>query len=180
MNSIVSEVYSDALFDLGKQNNSLDSKQKDLVLIKRILDENKDLSKLLQNPNVQKSDKKQIIDQIFSDLDKESLNFLKVLIDKSRFNYINDIFDGFFNKYYQENNIAIGVLTSARQMQDDDIEAIKEVLSKKLGKKVELDVKVDPNLMGGFSIKIDGKQIDNTLKNRLLDLKSSLKKRGEL
>lgn len=180
MNSIVSEVYSEALFDLGKENNSLDSKQKDLVYIKRILDENEDLRKLLQNPNVQKSDKKEVVDTIFAGVDRESLNFVKVLIDKSRFNYINDIFDGFFKRYDKENNIARGVLTSARPMPEEDLKTIKVALTKKLDKKVELDVDVDPSLMGGFSIKIDGKLIDNSLKNRLLDLKSSLKERGEL
>lgn len=180
MNSLISQVYSDALFDLGKENNSLDIKQKDLVFIKRILDENEDLKKLLQNPNIQKSDKKEIVENIFSNIDKQSLNFIKVLIDKSRFNYINDILDGFFSKYYDENNIARGILTTARSMDKEDIDTIKKALSKKLDKKVELDVNIDPKLMGGFSIKIDGKLIDNSLKNRLLDLKGSLKKRGEL
>lgn len=178
MSSNISQVYSDALFELALADETLDSKKDNLLYIKTVLDENEGLNKILQNPNVHKDEKKNLVDQVFPDLEKHTLNFVKILIDKSRFYFFDDIFSSFLKKYNDKNNIARGLLTSSREMSNEDKETIMNSLSKKLGKQVELDYAIDPNLIGGFSVKIDGKLIDNSIKSRLLDLGSSLKKRG--
>lgn len=62
-------------------------------------------------------------------------------------------------------------------MDQEDVEKIKQSLSEKLGKKVELSQELDPSLIGGFLVTIDGKMIDNSLKHKLTNLKTSLKEK---
>lgn len=177
MNSKISEVYSDALFKLGVETDSLDSMKNDLVFVKQVLKENEDFKRILQNPNVKKEDKKEMLSKVFSGIDIHILNFAKILIDKSRFFYFDDIVESFIYKYNEVNSVAQGILTSVREMDPEDIETIKETLSKKFGKKVELDHVIDSNLIGGFSVMLDGKMIDNSLQGKLSSLKSSLREK---
>lgn len=177
MNSKISQVYSEALFKLGDERNSLDSIKDDLVYVKNTLDENEELKGILRNPNVSKSDKKDILDKLFTSVEKDVNNFVKILLDKSRFFYFDDIVNDFIEKFNQAKNIAVGQLISARELSNEDVDMIKKSLSKKFGKTVELNQEIDPDLIGGFQVKLDGKMIDNSLKGRLSSLKSSLKEK---
>ena len=177
MNSKISQVYSEALFKLGEEKNSLDSIKDDLVYVKNTLDDNEELKSILRNPNINKADKKAMLDQIFNTIEKDALNFVKILIDKSRFFYFDDVVNDFIGKFNDAKDIAVGDLISARELSMEDVDSIKESLSKKFGKTVELNQVIDPDLIGGFQVKLDGKMIDNSLKGRLSNLKSSLKEK---
>lgn len=181
MNNSVSNVYSEALFDILIEKNSLNKGRDDLKNFKNLINENPDIIKVLANPNILKEDKKDLIDKLMGDSIKEISNFIKVLIDKQRFSEFNSIYEHFTKRYYDHENIEKGLVFSARELEAKDIEKIEQSISKKINKKVELENVLDESLIGGFTVKLDGKFIDNSIKGRLSNLSSSLKeKRGEL
>jgi F-type H+-transporting ATPase subunit delta len=59
-------------------------------------------------------------------------------------------------------------------LNEGQIEALKEALSKKLDKQVDIEAKVDPAVIGGISVYVDGFLIDHTLTKRFQDLKKQL------
>lgn len=178
MNNRVSKVYSEAFFTLSLEKDKLDIHKKDLLEIEKVLNEYEEINQLLLNPNVTKDDKKQLISKVFSDIDVDTLNLLKVLIDKSRFLVFKELVKEYRKNYNINKNIAEGIVYSANKLEQSDLNNLILILEKKFEKKVELENKIDETLIGGISVFIDGKRIDNSIKSRLEVLRSSLKERG--
>lgn len=178
MNNRVSKVYSEAFFTLSLEKDKLDIHKKDLLEIEKVLNEYEEINQLLLNPNVTKDDKKQLISKVFSDIDVDTLNLLKVLIDKSRFLVFKELVKEYRKNYNINKNIAEGIVYSANKLDQSDLNNLILILEKKFEKKVELENKIDETLIGGISVFIDGKRIDNSIKSRLEVLRSSLKERG--
>lgn len=179
MNDAVVKVYSDAFFDLSSEKNKLDTHKKDLKYIIEIFNENEQLNNLIDNPVVSNEDKKELISKIFVGIDIDSKNLLNVLIDNKRFTIFEDLVRDFNKKYNYANNILEGVVYSTRKLDSEDFKNLENALNKKFDKKVELTNIIDESLIGGISIYVDGKRIDNSIKNRLDSLKAHLLKEGE-
>lgn len=179
MNNAVVSVYSEAFFELSKEKNNLDLHKKELNQINKILSENEKFNNLLLSPTIEKSDKKDIFSKVFEGIDKDSKNLAFVLIDKSRFSIFGALTRDFNKKYNKINNIAEGIVYSANQLSQDQIKNLEEVLSKKFNKKVELNNTIDKDLIGGVSVLLEGKRIDNSIRYKLDNLKAHLRKEGE-
>lgn len=179
MNDNVVNVYSKAFFQLSSEKNKLDVHKENLSHIKEIFDKNEEFSRIIKNPNISKIDKKEAISEVFSDVDRDALNLLNVLIDKSRFDILGDLVRDFNKKYNESNGIMEGIVYSVNELSDEDINDIKHALEKKFSKKIELENVLDKSLISGVSIYLDGKRIDNSIKNRLEMLKTQLTKEGE-
>ncbi|MGY3756227.1 ATP synthase F1 subunit delta [Helcococcus kunzii] len=177
MNNQASRVYSQAFFELSKETNNLDRHMDDLKEISITLGEFPDIHTLLNNPNVSKEDKKELISSVFNYVDNKTLNLIKVLIDKSRFNIFDDFLREYKRQYNLEKNIAEGIVYSANKLDEQELSDLKKVLEKKINKKVELINEIDKSLIAGVSVFIDGKRIDNSIKTRLESLRSSIKER---
>lgn len=181
MNNPISNVYSEAFYELSNENNNLEKNKQELLNFKNILEENPKLKVIIENPNIEKEEKKDLISKILVDFDPNTINLIKVLIDNQRFNQFGLIVEDFVKRYNDKENIGQGIAYSARQLSQEDLGQIADSLGKKLNKKVELKNILDESLIGGFTVKLGGKFIDNSIKGRLDGLRSSLKeKRGEL
>lgn len=177
----VSGVYSQALFDVALENETLKQSKDELNLLRNLLNENPKLRVILENPNIEKSEKKNMVDSLMQGVEPNTRNFIKVLLDNNRFDQFDNIVDQYIKKFNEKENIALGTIYSARILDDKTVAQVEATLSKKLDKKVELENVLDDSLIGGFTVKMDGKFVDNSIKGRLENLKSSLKqKRGEL
>lgn len=179
MKNQVVEVYSEAIFQLSKEKNKLDKHKEDFSYIDKIIHENQEIKFLIENPNILKDDKKNMLSKIFVDIDRDILNLLKILVDKSRFDIIFDLIRDFIKKYNKEKNIMEGIVYSSKKLDKKDIEDLSKALKKKFDKTIILKNEIDESLIGGVSIYIDEKRIDNSIKSRLDSLKSNLMKEGE-
>lgn len=179
MSNQVVNVYSEAFFDLSLEKDNLDRHKEDFTYLKKIMENNEEIELLTANPQVRKSDKKKLISELFGDLEKDLVNLLYVLIDKSRFGILEDLIRDFKKRYNQEKGIKEGIVYSSRKLDSSDMDKLLKVLEKKYNKKVELENIEDPDLIGGISISIDGERIDNSIKNRLENLRARLMKEGE-
>ena len=172
-------VYSEAFFELSKEKNNLDIHKKDLNEVNNILKEYSQLNRILTSPSIEKEAKKEVFSEVFKDLEKDALNLAFVLIDKSRFSIFEDLTREFNKKYNEEKNIEEGIVYSIKELTESQMKDLENVLNKKFDKKVELVNKIDESLIGGISIELEGKRIDNSIKNRLTSLKAHLMKEGE-
>ena len=173
----VTTVYSEAFFELSKEKDKLDKSLEDIKYVNKTIKNHKEMNGFLKNPNILKEDKKELIGKVFVDIDQDSKNLLNVLIEKSRFEIFEDLVRDFNKRYNSVNNIAEGIVYSVNKLDQEEMNSLVNVLAKKLDKKVELTNELDSSLIGGVSVFIDGKRMDNSIKYRLDSLKSSLKER---
>ena len=167
--------YAIALFDLANEAKQLEKYQEETKAISNILKDNKDFLNLLTNQFINKDDKKQLLDNVFKGkVEGMILNFLKLLVDKQRFNLSVEIFQEFNSLANDYRGIKEGILYTASSLEEAKIKAIEAKVAQKIGKKVELTMVIDETLIGGFKVVISDLVIDNSIKNKLESLKNDL------
>lgn len=177
-NIIISDRYSNALVSLAQEGKLTYGKiESDLNLIKEILSQSKDLNECLTNPVISIKDKKEIIDKVFSEgIDSLIINFIKVLVDKNRFDTFEEVVISFSKALDNINNLSRVTVTSAVKMSEESKQKLKEKLENKLKKSVVLDLDIDSSIIAGLIIKIGDNVIDMSLKHKLEDLSKTLTK----
>lgn len=174
MAGLVAVNYSEALFELAKEEKKLDRFKQDLETIDDVLDSSMELKTVLKHPKIEKSDKKAILDQLFKDVDPYVLNFTKLLIDKSRFMHFHEICKCYYELYNDYNNIEVAYVQSATALDQKQVDAIKAMLEKKTKKTVEIKTKVNEELLAGVRIKIKDEILDNSAATRLHKMKEKV------
>lgn len=171
----VHKSYAVALFELANEAKQLELYQEETKAISNILKDNKEFLNLLTNQFINKDDKKQLLDNVFKNkVDVMVLNFLKLLVDKQRFNITLDVFKEFNSLANDYRGIKEGVLYTASLLDEAKVKAIEAKIAQKIGKKVELTMVKDETLIGGFKVVISDLVIDNSIKNKLESLKNDL------
>nr|YP_009398245.1 ATP synthase CF1 subunit delta [Thaumatella adunca]ARW67431.1 ATP synthase CF1 subunit delta [Thaumatella adunca] len=161
--------YAEALIDIAQNANLLSQTSKDLSSISMILTESKDLQLLLFNPLMNISIKKEIIKQLFDNqVNDFIINFLLVLIDRRRISFLNTIIEKYLELTYLLESITIAELSSAvdlNEVQQENLIEKIQLMTK--SNKVKLVMSKNPDLIGGFIIKIGSKIIDASLAGKL-------------
>lgn len=168
MAGLVAKSYSDAIFSLAQEEKGLDEYKEQLCFIGQLLKENPDFDRILNHPKIHKDEKKDVIDQVFSkSLNHTIINFMKLLVDKNRFQKMDEISKEFVKSYNKEKNIEVAWVRSAKVLEQDEVARIQAMLENKLHKHVEMRLQVDASLIAGIRIKIGDQVLDNTAINRM-------------
>ena len=164
-----SDRYALALYEIGKENNDLEKLSKDLALVKSLYDTNIDFVSFVKNPTYLKNQQNEIVNSL-SDLMKFDLNlknFLLLLVKKSRLFYLRNIIDSFFKLLSKDKNEIDASLTSAKKLDDNEINDINTELSQALKSTIKFKYKVDESLIGGLKVQLGSLMIDTSIKNKL-------------
>jgi F-type H+-transporting ATPase subunit delta len=166
--------YSHALFESGKEINRLDvflSQMKDIVAV---FNEHKELIEFLNHPNVKANEKKKVLDEIFKGSDTEILKLLMLLVEHGRINEIGMVYKDLRNAVYDYKGIVMANAITAVPMNTDEIEALRQKLSLKHGKKFEIENVIDQEVLGGVYLKIGDEVIDGSVRGQLERMKKEL------
>ena len=85
-----------------------------------------------------------------------------------------EILDTFLKKVLDYKGIVTAVVESAVPLSEKKLNEIKEKLSNKLNKQVDVEALVEPELIGGLKITVEGRVIDNTVKSQLENMKKAM------
>ena len=176
-NILIAERYAQSLIDLGKNNDlSYVAIATDLAAIQLILNRSKDLYDALTNPLVNVEDKENIIDSVFvKDVDKLIINFLKLLVERNRFNLIYDVIAKFNLLLDDVNNVARVVVVSAVSLNENEKNIILEKLSQKISdKQISVKYSVDESIIAGLVFKLGDDVLDTSVSHRLEELQKSI------
>ena len=174
--SNISIAYADALFELSLEENILDEIMEQVLSLGEILSRNADFVKLLNAPTVTKEEKVTISDNIFSGkINKNLLNFIKVMIERKDTAEIRASFTDFEKMYNKHNNIEKAVATTAVPMTDELKAKLVDKLQSLTGKNIVLTNKVDPACLGGVILQFSDMQFNDSISNKLETLKNQLK-----
>ncbi|MBR4944543.1 MAG: ATP synthase F1 subunit delta, partial [Peptococcaceae bacterium] len=130
---------------------------------------------ILISQTVSSDKKKEIVKQLFaSQVDKNVLNLLNVVIDKNREEFLAAIYDAFCAYADEVRNIAYADVVSAYPLTEDQETALSAQLAKMSGKTVKLNVSVDESLLAGMIVTFGDKVYDGTVGARLAGMKNKL------
>jgi F-type H+-transporting ATPase subunit delta len=103
-----------------------------------------------------------------------AIRTLEVLVKHNRINDIDAINDALKAYVNTALGVAVATVRSAKPLGADEIQELADTLSKKVGKKVELDIKTDPNLLGGFVVQIGSEIWDASVVGKINKFRESL------
>jgi len=167
--------YATALFTKAMEEKAIDAVVADILVIQQACKESDDLIVFLNSPMLKKAVKKEGLAKIFvscSDLTKQLLN---LMAEKNRESFIPAMTQAFISLFNAHKGITTAVVTSAVQLSDSALSAIKKYVARTSGANdVLLTQSIDPIVIGGMNIVFDGKIYDATLSNQILKLKKDL------
>ncbi len=167
--------YANSLYILAKENNILDKVLRDIISIKDLCIKDHEFQVVLRNPVIKPNLKKQIVLSLFKDSCEElTIKFLSLVIEKRRDIHLLGICEEFLETYNRENNIKKALLVVAEELSPSLQEEIKNRLQSIFQSDIDLETKTDENILGGFSLTVDGKQYDASFRKKLSDLRKEL------
>ncbi len=174
---LVSNRYASALYDFAVESKVVDTVLKDLNLLSKNIEENKDLKLLVRSPLIASNDKLKIFEKILSNesFEKITITFLKVLSNNKRFSNLPSIISQFVKINSQKRGDILADITSANELSNVQKDEIEDKLKKILGKKISLNFKINKSIIGGLVIKFGSKMIDSSLASKINKLKIAMK-----
>ncbi len=169
--------YADALLELAEDSKSLKSAEKDLITLKGFFAKSDDLANMAASPVVSDADKAKALLALAKKAKFSKLvsNFIAVVAENGRAGELPSMVVAFEYMLAERRGTENALVTSATKLTTPQINAIKAGLKKSLGHAVTLDTRIDPDLLGGFAVKIGSKYFDASLKAKLDGLKLALK-----
>ena len=174
--SKVAEPYAEALLDLAKSNDSLKETTNDMNIVSQCLANSSDLKKFLGNPLITRGAKKNVVKDILGEqISGNTLKFLLLLIDRNRISFLESVAQNFLELSYKQESIEIAKITSSIQLSAEQQKEIAEKLKIITGaKQIKLALRIDPQLIGGFTIEIGSKMIDTSIRGQLKQISALL------
>lgn len=171
--SRVASRYVKSLLGLAVEQGALENVHQDMQLFDKICGSNTDFLLMLRSPIIKHDKKKDILEKIFKGkVHKLSLAIIDILTAKNREPLLPAIAKEFHTAYNDYKGISKASVTTTIPV-DAQLRSELEKIVKKLSgaEKIELDEKVDPDLIGGFILNVGDKQIDASIKSKLKTLK---------
>ena len=174
--SKVAEPYAEALLDLAKSNDSLKETTNDINIVSQFLANSSDLKKFLNNPLITRDAKKNVLKDVLGEqISATSLTFLMLLVDRSRIAFLDGVAQKFLELSYKKDSIEIAKITSSIQLSGQQQKDLAEKLKVMTGaKQIKLALRVDPKLIGGFTVEVGSKLIDTSIRGQLKQISSLL------
>ncbi|WOH82036.1 F0F1 ATP synthase subunit delta [Bradyrhizobium sp. BEA-2-5] len=176
----VSGRYATALFELARDEQSVDQVRADLDKFDALLNESADLKRLVRSPVFAADAQLKALSAVLAKagIAGISANLLKVLTANRRLFVVADVIRGYRALVAKFKGEATAEVTVAEQLSDKNLDALKVALKSVTGKDVALNVKVDPSIIGGLVVKLGSRMVDGSLRTKLNSIKHAMKEAG--
>lgn len=171
----VAKRYAKSLFMLSVEQKFSETADNDMQLIANTCEENRDLRLLLSNPIIKEDKKVAILNEIFKGKISEiTTKFIAIVGRKGRASSLLLIAQEFHKFMNELKGIQEADITTAFPIDSDLKQDFEEIVKGISGKKADLSVSIDEDIIGGFLLKVGDRQIDETIKSKLKSLRVQL------
>ncbi|WP_029583141.1 F0F1 ATP synthase subunit delta [Bradyrhizobium sp. URHD0069] len=176
----VSGRYATALFELARDEKSVDAVKADLDKFDALLNESADLKRLVRSPVFSSEAQLKALAAVLDSagISGISAKFLKVLTANRRLFAVSDVIRAFRALVAKFKGEATADVTVAETLSDRNLDALKTALKSVTGKDVALNVKIDPSIIGGLVVKLGSRMVDSSLRTKLNSIKHAMKEAG--
>jgi F-type H+-transporting ATPase subunit delta len=170
--------YATALFELALEDKAVDAIKSDLEQFDALVTANPDLARLVRSPVFGADEQLKALSAI---LDKAGIkglaaNFLRVITANRRLFAVRDMIRGFRALVARNRGEVTARVTVAEALNDNNLDALKSALKSVTGgKAIDLDVTVEPAIIGGLIVKVGSRMIDSSLRTKLNAIKFAMK-----
>ncbi len=162
------DIYAHTLLDLAVQSRALEPVAADLDTLSALMEQEPDFKAFLASPYFSELTRRDLVRRVFAGrLHELTLNFLAVVIDHDRGMLLNDIIDRYQQLYRAHQGYQAVEVAVAQALSEAQRAKLAQDLAAALQARVDLNVRVDPSLIGGVVIRYGDKMLDNSLKGRL-------------
>ena len=170
--------YAEAFLQVAASQKEVDKvvdQAKSLLLIWK---DSPEFSAAMSSPVLEIESKKDVLEKLFAGKVTPSfLNLMKLLADRQRIGLLDSVLERLLELYREQRNIALVTVTSATSLSEEQqTELLKKVQSVASTDKLEVNLKVDPSLIGGFVLSVGSKIIDASLSGQVRRLGLALAK----
>ena len=173
--SRIAKRYAKSLIGLAKEQDAVDQLNEDMKGFVQIAEDSHDFVLMLQSPIIKHDKKLEVLMAMFdgkvSDI---SIAFFKLLSRKGREAALPAIAKAYTTFYNEDKGLAVAEITTAAPLSESFKKDLATKVSKAVNKTVELEETINADLIGGFILRMDDKQIDNSVKTQLLNIKKRL------
>jgi F-type H+-transporting ATPase subunit delta len=176
ISSEIAEPYAQALMSVAQNNNLTEQFGTTCRELLNLFKESPDFSDFIANPVVNSEAQKGVLRRVLgSEANAYFVNFLMLLVDKRRIVFLKEIAEQFLVLLRKLNQVVLAEVTSAKELSEGQRQAILErVKGISNARDVELQVAIDPNLIGGVIIKVGSQVIDASIRGQLRRISMSL------
>jgi F-type H+-transporting ATPase subunit delta len=169
--------YATALFELALEEKSLDKVKADLDTFDAAIAESSDLQRLVRSPVFGADEQVKALTALLAKLGIKGLaaNFLRVITTNRRLFAIRDMIKTFRSLVARHKGEVTADVTVAETLNDKNLAALKSALKSVTGKDVDLNVRIDPSIIGGLIVKVGSRMVDSSLRTKLNSIKYAMK-----
>jgi F-type H+-transporting ATPase subunit delta len=178
INSGMAGRYANALFELAREDKAVDAVKADLDRFDTLIADSADLQRLVRSPVFGADEQLKALGAI---LDKAGIgglaaNFLRVLTANRRLFAVRDMIRAYRALVARHKGEVTAQVTVAEPLNDKNLDALKSALKSVTGgKDIDLDVTVEPAIIGGLIVKLGSRMIDSSLRTKLHAIKFAMK-----
>jgi F-type H+-transporting ATPase subunit delta len=170
----IARVYAEALFRAAKDRGKLDAIHEQLGQFADALEGSRELQVFLFSPYFSSAEKQEGLQKAIQGAEPELVNFLLLLIEKHRMPVIFRIRRNFDALWAKENKRLGVTVTSAVELDPEVVNRIGAEIEKQTGNTVEVQSRVDPDILGGLVLQVGNMILDTSIRHRLEKLRKSV------
>ncbi len=173
--------YARALFELALDAKSIDAVKADIEQFDAMISESADLRRLVRSPVFGAEEQGRALAAVLAKASIGGLaaDFLLFVTSNRRLFAVRDMMRGFRRLVARWEGEVTAEVTVAEKLSDARLEEIKSALKSITGAKaVDLNVKIDPAIIGGLTVKLGSRMVDSSLRTKLNAIKHAMKEAG--
>lgn len=173
--------YASALFSLAKDSRSIDKVAGELKSFDGLIQDSPDLQLLVRSPVFTAEDQSRALKAVLERAGISGLtaNFLLLVAGKRRLFAVRTMIRDFLALDDADRGVSRAQVTVAEPLSDGQLTALKSSLAEATGgKSVELDMKVDPEIIGGIVVRLGSRMVDASIKTKLNSIRTRMKEVG--
>jgi F-type H+-transporting ATPase subunit delta len=169
--------YATAAFELARDEGALDTLASDLFALKGLLSGSPELTRLVRSPAFSREEQASGMDAVLQQAKASPLatKLVLLLARKRRLFILADVISAFETLLARHRGEVAASVTTARALDAQETEELKQVLKQNLGREPKLELHVDPSLLGGLVLRIGSRMIDSSLRTKLDGLRIAMR-----
>jgi F-type H+-transporting ATPase subunit delta len=169
--------YATALFDLAREQGRLDQVAADRDALRRMIAESADLTRLVRSPVFRREEQARAMATVLERAGADGLTrkFVGLVAQNRRLFALADIARAFRRLLAAHRGEVAAQVTSAYDLSDQELAAIKSELSAAMKTEVDVERTVDPSILGGLIVKVGSRMVDSSLRTKLQGLRLAMK-----